>query len=312
MGKCLRRPLPWWASMAAALPLFGPVAAFVLPPSSVESPAVACTARPRASVPLAALPASERERLLLTEPAQTAFVTAEMRSFLSSALERNDGPSGHLGRWAMSPEDKRAANLTDAEGNAIDEYKEALQSFEGGAGGARAVDLLCDATSVTFKDGFSDQPGLLSALGSAICYFRDAFRSPECLAACERIGVSDYAVAHHITDMYHHRNFRGAYTKTLAPSGAGEAAARIAVGLEPEEESETAKKGASEDGTGDRDDGDECLLWSPTTPGVCIHWKSDDEAWRKKRFERIQMGRRIRGEGAAGRRGDLALRCLFF
>ena len=34
---------------------------------------------------------------------------------------------------------------------------------------------------------------------------------------------------------------------------------------------------------------DECILWSPTTEGVCIHWKSDDEAWRKKRFERIQM-----------------------
>ena len=32
--------------------------------------------------------------------------------------------------------------------------------------------------------------------------------------------------------MYHHRNFRGAYTKTLTPSGDGDVAARIAVGLE--------------------------------------------------------------------------------
>ena len=35
------------------------------------------------------------------------------------------------------------------------------------------------------------------------------------------------------------------------------------------------------------EDEDECILWSPTTEGVCIHWASDNEAWRKKRFERI-------------------------
>ena len=34
---------------------------------------------------------------------------------------------------------------------------------------------------------------------------------------------------------------------------------------------------------------DECLCWSPTQPDVCIHWKSDNEAYRKTRFERIQM-----------------------
>mmetsp|Transcript_2836 Transcript_2836/g.6192 ORF Transcript_2836/g.6192 Transcript_2836/m.6192 type:complete len:87 (+) Transcript_2836:727-987(+) len=48
----------------------------------------------------------------------------------------------------------------------------------------------------------------------------------------------------------------------------------------------TFEKDEQED---EENDGDECLLWSPTTPGVCIHWKSDDDAWRKKRFERIQM-----------------------
>jgi hypothetical protein len=41
-----------------------------------------------------------------------------------------------------------------------------------------------------------------------------------------------FPVAHHIADMYHHYNFRGAYTKTLTPSGAGEIAARVAVGLD--------------------------------------------------------------------------------
>jgi hypothetical protein len=83
-------------------------------------------------------------------------------------------------------------------------------------------------------------------------------------------------VAHHITDMYHHYNFRGAYTKTLTPSGAGDIAARVAVGLDTQDSY-----------TGEITD--ECILWSPVTEGVCIHWKSDDEAWREKRFQRIQM-----------------------
>lgn len=93
--------------------------------------------------------------------------------------------------------------------------------------------------------------------------------------------------------MYHHRNFRGAYTKTLTPYGSGEIAARVAVGLIDEiaSDGKTAIQGdnialSKED---EDEDEDECILWSPTTEGVCIHWKSEDEAWRKKRFERIQM-----------------------
>jgi hypothetical protein len=110
---------------------------------------------------------------------------------------------------------------------------------------------------------------------------------------------SSSPVAHHITDMYHHYNFRGAYTKTLTPSGAGENAARIAVGLEVQNSGDALIKGQAKekgnlilngvDDKLDTADEDECLLWSPTTEGVCIHWKSDDEAWRKRRFERIQM-----------------------
>lgn len=151
---------------------------------------------------------------------------------------------------------------------------------------------------------------MLSALGSAICYFRNYYRStPLLIAACERVGLSDYDIAHHITDMYHHRQFQGAYTKTLPPSGRGEIAARIAVGLElPPQQGEAAVGSTTEGVEGDdvtpattvssvsssssqvsQYDDDECLVWSPTTPGVCLHWKSDNEAWRAKRFERIQM-----------------------
>lgn len=102
--------------------------------------------------------------------------------------------------------------------------------------------------------------------------------------------------------MYHHYNFRGAYTKTLAPSGAGDAAARVAVGLEAaprkinnEQSTKSILDGKDKsildalDDDSDAGEADECILWSPTTDGVCIHWKSDDVIWREKRFQRIQM-----------------------
>ena len=115
----------------------------------------------------------------------------------------------------MSRSDKLVANLVDEMGEVInEEYKEAKLSFgsnnDDNDGRGRSIDLLCNATSNTFQDGLVNQPSLLSALGSAICYFRDAYRIPTNLAACERVGLSDYTVAHHITDCYHHRNFRGA------------------------------------------------------------------------------------------------------
>ena len=231
-----------------------------------------------------------------------------MKSFLTEAMERNDGPGGKLTRWEMSHKDMLAANLIDENGCIVDEeYREAKRlmamdsngnsnndSEDDTCGKVLAINTLCNTTQNTFRDGFLNQPGLLSSLGSAICYFRDAFRNGRNLAACERVGLSDYVVAHHITDMYHHRNFRGAYTKTLTPFGTGEIAARIAVGLVDDED---AKHDSSIDNQEkepagreeEEEEADECILWSPTTPGVCIHWKSDDEAWRKKRFERIQM-----------------------
>ena len=251
-----------------------------------------------------AMAPSEQDRLLLTEPAQTAFIVAEMKSFLTDAAERNDGPSGQLTRWELSEKDMRAANLIDEDGCIVDEdYREAKilmemdsssSNIDDECGKLLAINILCNTTRATFQDGFINQPGLLSSLGSAICYFRDAFRNGQNLAACERVGLSDYVVAHHITDMYHHRNFRGAYTKTLTPYGTGEIAARIAVGLADDandsivgrDDRKDSKATAKEE---EYVEEDECILWSPTTPDVCIHWKSDDEAWRKKRFERIQM-----------------------
>ena len=110
-------------------------------------------------------------------------------------------------------------------------------------------------------------------------------------APLERVGLSSYEAAHHITDMYHHRAFRGTYTKTLQPSGCGEIAAREAVGLPPLD----ALAG------GDGDEVDECVLWSPTNEGVCLQWASEDDAWRQRRFERVQMeGTRDPRRGGSG------------
>lgn len=250
---------------------------------------------------LLAVSEADKDRLLLTEPALNAFIVAEMRDFLSKALEQNDKPSGKFTRWIMTDDEKIAAMLLDKNGIIIDdEYEQARRNMTGEI----SIDLLCNTTQLAFRDAFVNQPGLFSALGSAICFFRDSFRTPVNFAACERIGISDYTVAHHITDMYHHRNFRGAYTKTLAPSGKGEIAARIAVGLQThvEEDVDCNDNNDEDDVVFDGiDDDDECLLWSPTTPGVCIHWKSEDEAWRKKRFERIQMeGTRDPRRGGSG------------
>ena len=97
-----------------------------------------------------------------------------------------------------------------------------------------------------------------------------------------------------MTDMLHPCKFRGAYTKTLAPSGSGEVAARAAVGLPA---LETASHADTDD------DADECLVLSPT--GACLQTASEaaeaEVAWRKKRFERVQSeGTRDPRRGMSG------------
>jgi len=151
-----------------------------------------------------------------------------------------------------------------------------------------AVDAICATAREAFTEGYNGQ--ILSQLGSAISFFRNFFRSGHMIAACERVGLSDYAVAHHISDMYHHRTFRGTYTKTLQPSGSGEIASRAAVGLPP-----IITQASNEDAEED----DECMIWSPT--GTCLQTRSEAEAWRKRRFEKVQMeGTRDPRRGGSG------------
>ena len=158
--------------------------------------------------------ASDDERLLLTEPALNAFIVAEMRHFCTNAM-----------------------NELDYSGSLADRRRR-----ENEMPGEQAVEALCDMTRSSFRRLFNtglgsksmdgtDHTGL-SNLGSAISFFRDTFEGSRALELpLERVGLSGYQVAHHITDMYHHRTFRGTYTKTLQPSGLGEIAAREAVGL---------------------------------------------------------------------------------
>jgi len=127
----------------------------------------------------------------------------------------------------------------------------------------------------------------MGSLSTGLAFLRPHFEGPELVGPLGRARLSPYQLTHHITDMYHHRCFRGAYTKTLAPSGAGEAAARQAVGL------------PVVDAAAD----DECLVWTPdgVEPRECLQYASDADAWRQRRFEKVQMeGTRDPRRGGSG------------
>jgi hypothetical protein len=258
---------------------------------------------PRSPAPpkscFAALSESDKDRLLMGEIGMTAFIVAEMQHFVNETMVEFDIHERYDRKWKMELEDLQQAGLIDDQNGLDEAYLQATRDLKDQ--GPLAVEWICQATETAFREGYQ-QPGLLSALGSAISFFRNYYRTPQLLAACERVGLSDYQVAHHITDMYHHRSFRGAYTKTLPASGKGEIAARRAVGLDVEETSASeGNKNSKDDTLEEEEEEDECLLWSPTTPGVCLHWKSEDDAWRKKRFERIQMeGTRDPRRGGSG------------
>ena len=243
------------------------------------------------------LSVAEQERLLFSDKGITAFIVAEVEHFVNSTMVGLDTGTEFVTKWKCSPNEKVQLGLMDENGVLLDTaYTSSCEELKGDRGGALAVAMLCNTTQEALQHGFQEK-GLFSSLGSAIMFFRSYYRTPHLIAACERVGLSDYQVAHHITDMYHHVHFRGAYTKTLAASGKGEVAARIAVGLvddaanAKDQNKKTPKSSVllSEDEEEIIDD--ECLVWSPTDPNACIHWKSDNnnEKSRKTRFERIQM-----------------------
>jgi len=177
------------------------------------------------------LSVAEQERLLFSDKGITAFIVAEVEHFVNSTMVGLDTGTEFVTKWKCSPNEKVQLGLMDENGVLLDTaYTSSCEELKGDRGGALAVAMLCNTTQEALQHGFQEK-GLFSSLGSAIMFFRSYYRTPHLIAACERVGLSDYQVAHHITDMYHHVHFRGAYTKTLAASGKGEVAARIAVGL---------------------------------------------------------------------------------
>lgn len=265
----------------------------VQPNTAVVKPAALTTLQCHSSIrmmgaaaapPPPPLSAADEERLLLSEEGLNAFINAEMRDFLEGNMAALD--KKEVTGWKMSTMEKLTEGFIRGDGSSDEDLK--MES------GAEAVGLLCATAYTAFSEGFRD--GVLSQLGSAISYFRNYFREDaRHIAACERVGLSDYAVAHHISDMYHHRVFRGTYTKTLAPSaaGKGEAAAREAMGLPPL----LVQDGGGADGGAC--DGDECVVWGPN--GLCLQTKREEEQWRKRRFEKVQMeGTRDPRRGGSG------------
>ena len=133
----------------------------------------------------------------------------------------------------------------------------------------------------------ADAADVMGSLSTGLAFLRPRFEGAELEGPLQRARLSPYQLAHHITDMYHHRCFRGAPTKTLAATGAGEVAAREAVGLPPPAEAEE----------------DDCIVWTPDgiTPRECLQRRSDADAWRQRRFERVQMeGTRDPRRGSSG------------
>ena len=147
------------------------------------------------------------------------------------------------------------------------------------------VARITEATRAAYRA--ADQADVMGSLSTGLAFLRPRFEGADLVGPLARARLSPYQLAHHITDMYHHRCFRGAPTKTLAATGAGEVAAREAVGLPP--------AAAAEE--------DDCIVWTPDgiTPRECLQRRSDADAWRQRRFERVQMeGTRDPRRGSSG------------
>ena len=131
---------------------------------------------------------ADEERLLLTEPALNAFIVAEMRHFLTAISE---DPGRRLRRWELSDEEKIDLGLVD---DRLDTISEEYETAKASLSAAAAIDLLCNATQATFHDGYTNEPGLMTALGSAIVFFQCSFRgSPAagCLYRCTVTTTAD-------------------------------------------------------------------------------------------------------------------------
>ena len=196
----------------------------------------------------------EEQRLLLTEPAVAAYVRAEVSD------------------WLM--ENILVSNPTVIERDAVSDIAQAVE----------------EAYMVAAQqDILSNHGALLSFLQTELRNNNIGNRHKFSLAK-----TTPYQVAKRAVDVLHHRLYRGTYTKTITPTGAGEVAAREAVGLSGSTDAvggQTSLNSSMSDNDGD-DEGDNCLVEPPAElqPSVDCLWTENDQAeWRNRRFEKITM-----------------------
>ena len=187
----------------------------------------------------------DEERLLLTEPAMAAYVRAEVSAWL---IENN-----------------LVSNPTMTERNAVDDIAQAVM----------------DAYMV------ASQQDILSNHGALLSFLQTELRGNNVANKRHQFSLAKtthYQVAKRTVDVLHHRLYRGTYTKTTAPTGAGEIAAREAVGV-------SALVDVESSSTVD-DEEDNCLVEPPAElqQSVDCLWTENDQAeWRNRRFEKITM-----------------------
>ena len=186
----------------------------------------------------------------------------------STAAWRSPAPS-RLGvriGAALSSADEERLLLSEPALNAFIAAEVQTFALESARAGGDETETAAQRIAASARLAFiaACEEGLLANISVLLSFFRGYFEEADLAPALERVGLSPYQCAHHMTDMLHHCKFRGAYTKTLAPSGSGEVAARAAVGLPA---LETASHADTDD------DADECLVLSPT--GACLQTASE-------------------------------------
>ena len=196
----------------------------------------------------------EEQRLLLTEPAVAAYVRAE------------------VSEWLM--ENNLVSNPTVTERNAVADIAQAVEE-------AYMV--------ASQQDILSNHGALLSFLQTELRNNNIGNRHKFSLAK-----TTPYQVAKRGVDVLHHRLYRGTYTKTITPTGAGEIAAREAVGLSASTDTVGGRTSPNSSLSDDNDDdeGDNCLVEPPVElqQSVDCLWTENDQAeWRNRRFEKITM-----------------------
>ena len=149
------------------------------------------------------------------------------------------------------------------------------------------VALITEATRAAYRA--ADAADVMGSLSTGLAFLRPRFEGAdlEGPAAARALVALSACTSHH--GHVPSPMLSRAPTKTLAATGAGEIAAREAVGLPPAAAAE--------------EDDDDCIVWTPDgiTPRECLQRRSDADAWRQRRFERVQMeGTRDPRRGSSG------------